>query len=100
MILTLSLRNPLHLAVWKAMQKIPKGKRTEYICRKILEKNEAELSAMVYESVKKALAECGNISVQAKEQQIIQKSSDKADEVEKNFFGFLSTLQVKGDGKR
>ena len=92
--LTLYTTNPLHIRAWRILEKIPKGQRTEYICRLLTTQDRSKrLETIVYDSVLKALREHGSAAVI----QNNSKSSDEADEVEKNFFGFLSTLQVKGD---
>ena len=42
--LTLSMDNPLHMATLEAMEKIPRGKRTKYICNQIAGQQCNELS--------------------------------------------------------
>ena len=94
--LTLYATNPIHVRARQILDKIPKGQRPEHICRLLTAHERSKrLEAVVYEAVVKALREQGNVTVTQQN----SKSSDEADEVEKNFFGFLSTLQVKGDGK-
>lgn len=95
--LTLYATNPLHVQARHILDKIPKGQRTEHICRLLTTHDRAKrLETVVYDAVLKALRKHGSTTIT----QNNSKSSDEADEVEKNFFGFLSTLQVKGDERR
>lgn len=94
--LTLYATNPIHVRARQILDKIPKGQRTEHICRLLTAHERSKrLETIVYDAVLKALKEHGSVAVT----QNNSKGSDEADEVEKNFYGFLSTLQVKGDGK-
>ncbi len=89
---TLSFDNPLHRAAWEVFETLPRGKRTEYICQKVTEKHKAdELSGIVYTNTLRALKDYGG-EIQKPN---IQENR-KADEVEQNFFGFLSSLAKEG----
>lgn len=89
---TLSLGNPLHRAAWEVFETIPRGKRTEFICQKVTEKYKAEeLSATVYANTLRALKDYEGIMQKPNIQE-----NRKADEVEQNFFGFLSYLSKEG----
>lgn len=86
---TLSLDNPLHRAAWDVFETIARGKRTEFICRKVIEKSrEKELGVVVYENTLRALKDYGGE---------IQKpnitETEQVEEVEQNFFDFLSSLR-------
>ena len=94
--LTLSPENPLNAAAWRVISAVPKGKRTEYICRVLTEHERAEeLAAVVYRSAVRALDEYGG--TMQKPNNMTQGDSDEAGEIEQNFLGFLSALQG-GDG--
>lgn len=90
---TLSLENPLHKSAWEVFETIARGKRTEFICRKVIEQGqEKELGAVVYENTLRALKDYGGG---------IQKpnnvETEQAEEVEQNFFGFLSSLRKEAE---
>ena len=88
--LMLYMDNPLHRSAWELLQKIPKGSRTEYICKCITEKHRAEeLSAVVYSSIKRALDEYEGIAPKPEN----TPKTKEAGEIRKNLFGFMASLQ-------
>lgn len=100
--LPLYLNKPLHKAAYEKIQSIPKGKRTEFICKQILA-DENRLPPAAY----KAITECmervldkrGSLPVQASEtKQKNMEQPDEAGEVKNNFLGFLSGLREGDDG--
>ncbi len=100
--LPLCLDNPLHMEALKIIEAIPKGKRTEFICKKVVAKEDAVSPALrnaMYEAVMQALREHGAISVQqpaaASEEQEPPQDTGEAQTARSNFLGFLATL--KGD---
>lgn len=90
--ITFLMDNPLHQKAWDILQGIPKGGRTEYICKCLTEKRRTEeLAAVVYTSVKKALDEYGDVTV--KQSRANETQTNEADEIRKNLFGFMASLQ-------
>ncbi len=98
--LTLNMRIPLQAAAYATLQNIPKGKRTEFVCKRIAageqlyELPPAVLNA-IFDCIQKALREYGPIHPPAAVQPI--KQPDEAEEARKNFLGFLSTLEDEGE---
>ena len=96
--LPLSLDNPLHAEALAIREGIPKGKRTEFICKKICAGENEELSPAlknaIYECVKQAIRDQGGISVQPTviQTDAQENASDDKDEIENNLFGFLASL--------
>lgn len=104
--LPLCLDNPLHMEALKIIEAIPKGKRTEFICKKVTAKEDAVSPALrnaMYEAVKQALREHGAVSVQQAtvvEPERSQEEKDaQAKEFERNFLGFLKELEAMGEGE-
>ena len=102
--LPLCLDNPLHMEALKIIEAIPKGKRTEFICKKVTAKEDEVSPALrnaMYEAVKQALREHGAVSVQqatvVEPEQSQEEKDAHAKEVERNFFGFLKELQAMGE---
>lgn len=103
----LSLDNPLHKEVLEILQGVPRGKRTEFICRKITAKPNDEMSpayrkAMV-ECVLEALRQHGVSSTPQPQETIVQNASEDnetdelAKEIHRNIFSFLDTLNQDDD---
>ena len=88
--LTLAMDTPLHRQTWKILSDIQKGRRTEYICKKIIgQQDKYELADIVYENTLKALNQYGG-SIQ----QPVQTTNIKeAEEIEQNLLGFLASLE-------
>ena len=88
--LTLVMDIPLHRKTWQILTGIQKGKRTEYICKKIVgQQNEQEFADIIYENTLKALNHYnGRLQAPATE-----TNMDEAEEIENNLFGFLSSLE-------
>jgi len=102
--LPLCLDNPLHMKALKIIEAIPKGKRTEFICKKITAKEDEISPALrkaMYEAVMQALREHGAISVQqpaaASEEQEPPQDTGEARTARNNFLGFLATLRGDED---
>ena len=98
--LTLNMKIPLQAAAYAALQNIPKGKRTEFVCKKIAAGEQLyELPPVVYNAIsdciQKALREYGPIQAPAAVQPVQQP--DEAEKARKNFLGFLSTLEDEGE---
>ena len=97
--LPLSLDNPLHTKALMIIEGIPKGKRTEFICKKICAGENEELSPAlknaIYECVKQAIRNQGGISVQPTviRAEVPDNKSDEKEEIENNLFGFLASLE-------
>lgn len=90
--LTLSLDKPEQKAAWEALQRVPRGSRTEYICKRLTERERAkELAAIVYENAMKALAEYGGTITKNDIGQ-----TNQAGDVDADILGFLSALQDEG----
>ena len=90
--LTLSLDKPEQKAAWEAIQSIPQGRRTEYICKRLTERDHAEkLAAIVYASAMKALDEYGGLLIKNNVEQ-----KNKAGDVDADILGFLTALQNEG----
>ena len=82
----------LHQKVWDILQSIPKGGRTEYICKCILAKEQSDnIADVVYKSVKKVLAEQGRMPERPAE--LNKPKTREAEEIKKNLFGFMASLQ-------
>ena len=86
--LTLNMNNSMHRQAWQLLKVIPVGKRTEYICQKIT--GEQEIAKTVYENTLKALKEYGGGITPAP---VIETDLDEAEEIDRNFFGFLASLE-------
>lgn len=89
--------NPLHLAAINKLRQIPKGSRTKFICKQILldeptEKVSPAIYDAIYESVQKAFRAQQCLPSQPEENPTQGQRKSRAEEVERNFFGFLSTL--------
>lgn len=97
--LPLSLDNPLHAKALTIIENVPKGKRTEFICKKICagenENFSPALKNAIYECVKQAIRDQGGISVQPTviQAEAPDNTSDEKDEIENNLFGFLASLE-------
>ncbi len=90
---TFGMDNPLHKEAWDILKSLPKGKRTEYICKKLTERNRSEeLSDVVYQNMMKALKEYGG---EIRTPTRIQ--DNKAEEIQRNLLGFVASLQEEGD---
>jgi hypothetical protein len=90
--LTLSLDKPEQKAAWEALQRVPRGSRTEYICKRLTEEERAKgLAAIVYESAMKALDEYGSTITKNDMGQ-----TNQAGNVDNDILGFLSALQNEG----
>jgi hypothetical protein len=99
--LPLSLNNPLHTKALKIIEEIPKGKRTEFICKKICAGENEELSPAlrkaIYECVKQAVRDQG-LAPAAQPQGITDEAekdkgqSKESDEIRKNLFCFMNSL--------
>ena len=89
--LTLNLKTPLHRQVWAVLKDIQNGKRTEFICKRIVgQQDMQEMAKIVYDNALKALSEYGvSISNDTK----TDINMEKADEIDRNFFGFLASLE-------
>lgn len=96
---TLSMDNPLHCQLWEKISSIPKGKRTEFLCKTLTQRQrEEELSDIVYKNTLRALKEYGcSIPQQNTMPAQSEGSISEAEEIEKNFFGFLAELQAQGE---
>lgn len=100
--LPLYMHNPLHKAAYEKLQSIPKGKRTEFICQRIIA-DEGKLPQNVYQAIsecmERVLDKRGSPPVQALiSEQTNTEQADEAGEVKHNFLGFLSGLQEGDDG--
>ena len=97
--LPLSPENPLHARALKIIEGIPKGKRTEFICKKICAGEDEEISLSlknaIYECVKKAIRDQGGVTVQPTVTEVVTPTvtDDERDEIDRNFFGFLASLE-------
>jgi len=90
--ITFLMDNSLHQKAWDILQGIPKGGRTEYICKCLTEKRRTEeLATVVYMSVKKALDEYEGVT--ARQAKPDKPQTNEADEIKKNLFGFMASLQ-------
>jgi len=89
--LSLNMDNPFHRQVWAILEKIPKGNRTEYVCKKITgQQSKNELAQTVYENTLHALKDYGgNIQPTPVE----ETNLDEAEEISSNLFGFLASLK-------
>lgn len=89
--LTLNLKTPLHRQVWAVLKDIQNGKRTEFICKRIVgQQDMQEMAKIVYDNALKALSEYGvSISNDTK----TDINMEEADEIDRNFFGFLASLE-------
>lgn len=93
--LVLSMRNAKHAKAWEIVTAVPKGRRTEFICSKIIAEEKArELTEIVFAAVKKALAEYDMTPKSMTEKKY---ESDEAEKIEKNILGFIAALQKEGD---
>ena len=99
--LPLSPENPLHARALKIIEGVPKGKRTEFICKKICAGEDEEISPAlknaIYECVKKAIRDQG--LAPAPRPQVITTESEngkevkkESDEIRRNLFGFMNSL--------
>ncbi len=96
--ITLSMDTPLHCQVWEKINSIPRGKRTEFLCKTLTQRQrEEELSEIVYKNTLRALKEyAGPIPQQNTMPAEAEDSISEAEEIERNFFGFLAELQAQG----
>ena len=96
---TLFMDNPLHRQLWERINSIPKGKRTEFLCKTLTQRQrEEELSEIVYKNTLRALKEYGGAIPQQNNMPAeINDDADQAGEFERNFFGFLAELQAQGE---
>jgi len=96
---TLSMDNSLHCQLWDKICSIPKGKRTEFLCKTLTQRQrEEELSEIVYKNTLRALKEYGGAIPQQNTMPAeINDDADQAGEFERNFFGFLAELQAQGE---
>lgn len=91
--MSLSMDNPEQRAAWKLLQGLPKGSRTDYVCRRLTEREHSEeLAAIVYASAMKALDEYGGMITKPDPNRQIA-----AGNVDDDILGFLSALQNEGD---
>lgn len=91
--LTLAMDAPLHKQVWQILVGIQKGKRTEYICKRIVEQEEKQkIARIVYDNMLRALNDYGGI-----QKNDVQAKTNEAGEIENNLFGFLSALEKEGE---
>ncbi len=89
--LSLNMDIPLHRQVWDILEKIQKGSRTEYVCKKISgQQSKDELSQIVYENTLKALRDYSGSICTAPEE---ETNADEAEEINSNLFGFLASLE-------
>ena len=97
--ITLSMDNPLHCQLWEKISSVPKGKRTEFFCKTLtLRQREEELSDIVYRNTLRALKEYGGAVHQQNTMPAeTEDSISEAEEIERNFFGFLAELQAQGE---
>jgi len=98
--LTLKMDIPLHAEAYAALQKIPKGKRALFVCRRITDEDgkgslNPAIREAIYESVKRAFREQGPIQSPQAAKEISEpiQQADEAGEAKRNFLGFLAALQ-------
>ncbi|MBQ7113164.1 MAG: hypothetical protein IJO10_02855 [Clostridia bacterium] len=98
--LTLKMDIPLHAEAYAALQKIPKGKRALFVCRRITDDGNKDalspgIREAIYESVKRAFREQGPLQPQQAANEISEplQQADEAGEAKRNFLGFLAALQ-------
>ncbi len=86
--LALNLSIPQQREVWKILRAIPSGRRTDAVCRMILEhKRQTELLDAVRAVIREELRGAGSVSAKENIEQ------PQAGDMDKNVLGFLLSLQ-------
>jgi len=86
--LSLNLSIPQQREAWKLLRAIPSGRRTDAVCRMILEhKCQTELLDTVRAVIREALQNVEFVSAKEKNEQT------RAGDVDENVLGFLLSLQ-------
>lgn len=103
--LTLMPDRPLHVAAATILEAIPKGKRTAFICERIVngaDKKDMleEIRTIIRDTIKENFSQASNIQIQPQTYQEPEKTQtdDAAEEIRKNIFGFLASLEEGDDG--
>ena len=86
--LSLNLENPLHRAAWKILSAIPRGHRTDAVCRAVSVQKQQD--AMIYQIREVIQEELKFASITTKQPSETQDDDDAV-------LGFLRALQEGGD---
>lgn len=90
--LTLNMENQEQKHAWQYISSIPKGRRTQYICSKIVQQEKKkEWENLICNVIKEALRDCD-----IKQHTEIQTKSDEAGELKDNILGYITSLQKEG----
>jgi len=92
--LSLDMKTESHRRAWEIVSAIPRGQKTETICRMLIEhKNQTELLEAIRHAVREELEAHGELSIKTENIQQSQKTGAVRDDI----LGFLRDLQERGD---
>jgi len=99
--LTLMPGNKLHEATAAILSKIPKGQRTAFVCEKITNGTDRKVFLEeVRKTIRESIRQVPYVQVQPETYQEpeLTDNDSNAEEVRRNFLGFLATLEEGDDG--
>jgi hypothetical protein len=92
--LSLDMRIGAHRQAWEILSVIPRGRRTEAVCRMLIEHREqSSLQKIIRKAVREELQAYGGPPAKT----TTPKQTPKAEAVRDDILGFLVALQKEGD---